>query len=457
MTNLALRARRKLRSVWKRLLAAAGVLPGEIPETTTAVTRSGAGFEPRRKRPQLKRSRGVWVWDAHGTKLLDARSGGLCVSVGHGDRRIADAVHRQLRRLSCAPLGSHGHEPASRLTGRLLTQFPSMEVVMFCSGGSEAVDLALKLVRKAMRLGGRQERTVILYREGSYHGASLGATSVTGVAALREPYQPLLPDTVEVCAVDCHRCPLGRTHPSCGIACVDAVEEKIIAVGPHRVAAMIAEPVSAWARVRVPPPEYWPKLQEVLRRHDVLLVLDEVTTGMGRTGSWLAADVYGIRPDVVIIGKGITGGYFPLSVVLANDRLTAALAGPPSSYTFGGHPAGCAAALATLPILEALMPRVSALSSHLALRLDQFAAECPLIRPIAGIGLLHSLALPEADVALRQDLEDRLKREGILCPVRSDSLQLAPPLCITQAEIDTMVDAVRRALPPWLELRQGQP
>lgn len=392
----------------------------------------------------ISRARGVYVWDAAGRRYIDGLSGYWCVPVGYGRPEIAARVAAQLRRLSYAPLDWRAHPPALELAECLLARAPKgLARVYFCSGGSEGVETALKIARLYAHERGEKERTVIVSRRGSYHGAAYGATSVSGLAELRRGIGPLLPDVVEVEPPDCFHCPFGLKPDSCALECAAAVEGALKRLG-GRAAAFIAEPVCAVGRVQVPPDGYWPRVARAVREAGALLILDEVLTGFGRTGTWFAAQRWGLQPDLLVLSKGLAGGYAPLGAVLVSERVAETFSTRPleHGYTFQGHPAACAAALATLDALDAAVPAVeelgSVLRSELERRLGGFGA-------VTVIGLLASVSLELGDEARR-----RLRRltlaEGLLCGVEEAALQFAPPLNASPKQLSAIAAAAGRAL-----------
>lgn len=395
----------------------------------------------------LVSGRGCTVQDEHGREYLDALSGMWCVPLGYGRTEIVEAVDRQLRELAYAPLAWTAHRPGVELAERLIALGPAnLSKVFFCSGGSEGVDAAIRLARRYWKAAGRPQREVILHRKGAFHGSTYGAASVTSGAPLRDPYSPLLPGTAEVCQVGCCGCPGDGHQPSCAERCVASVEESIRSIGPERVAALIAEPVTAAGPVRVPPPGYWERLSALLERHGILLILDEVLTGMGRTGSWFAASHWNIKPDLLILGKGLSGGYAPLGAVMMSLRVADSLADAAvPGYTFGGHPAACAAALAAMGLMEGVLPGVADRGKELRSALSKAAAGSSYAGAVQGIGLLASLRL---DLPPGRDgvLMSRLREDGLLCVVEDEALCLAPPLCVASSEIAAITAKVAEGL-----------
>lgn len=393
----------------------------------------------------IDRARGAFVWDEAGRRYIDALSGCWCVPIGYGRPEVAARVAAQLRKLSYAPLDWRAHRPAYDLADALTEKAPDgLERVFFCSGGSEGMATALKLARLHGSKRHGEACTAILYRRGSYHGATLGTTSVTGLPELRSGLGPLLPDTVQVETPDCAQCPFGSSPERCGLECAGAVEEAIAALGPGRVAAMVAEPVAATGRVQVPPKGYWPRVAAALRAAGALLILDEVLTGLGRTGRWFAAEHWGLRPDVLVVGKGLSGGFAPLGAVLMSGEVAELFRDEPfgHGFTFAGHPAACAAALATLEVLGGVLGQVEAQGMRLREMLQRRAGA---YGEVSGLGLLASLSA-DLDAERRKTLRALTLEEGLLCGIESDALQFAPPLTVTQSQVAGLTGAAGRAL-----------
>lgn len=371
----------------------------------------------------LDSAKGAWVTDVAGRRYLDAAAGYFTASVGYGRPSVAEAVARQLERLSYAPLDWRAHGPALELAKLLLARAPGMERVFFCSGGSEAVDTAIKLARLTMLREG-SARTDILFRPGSYHGATLGATSVTGLEELRAPYGPLL----------------GGVRP------VERPEDPR-ALG--NAAALILEAVPAASRVRVPAPKVWPAVRRAADAAGTLLVADEVLTGVGRTGRWLALEHWACRADIVTVGKGLSGGYAPLAAVLVGPRVAAALEDKAfdHGYTFGGHPASCAAALEVLRIIseEGLVEASARQGASLLRGLKALAARVPSAGPVEGLGLLASLGL-KLGGADRLRLERALLHRGLIAYVSEEGVTVAPPLNVTDAELASVLERLEQGL-----------
>ncbi len=418
-------------------------------QVQTAVRRSGGPLV-------LARGVGSRVWDDRGQTYLDARSGLWTVIAGYGRPEIIEAVRTQLEALSFAPLTDASSSAALDLAARLVRLLPGdLETVALVPTGSEAVDTALKLARAYHTAVGRRKRRVVISREYSAHGSTYAGASLSDPdRGLLRGMGARLPGIRFVPAPYRYRCRYCATAEACSLACVEVVEETIAAVGADRVAAVFAEPVPGPGGVLVPPAEYWPALRAVCDRHDVLLVMDEVVTGFGRTGRWFACEHWGVVPDLMILGKGMTGGYQTLGAVAMRRHVSEALEGRlfPHGFTYSGHPAACAAALACLRFVEAedLVTRAAAQGARLLDRLRRALATSAVAGEVRGLGLMVAIELVEdrtARTPLRlraRDLTrlDRdLRRRQVLAFV-DNPIILAPPFVVTDDEVDHSAGAV---------------
>jgi adenosylmethionine-8-amino-7-oxononanoate aminotransferase len=415
----------------------------------------------------VARTEGAWLILPDGRRILDAAGGAIVANVGHGRREVAQAMARALERTDYV-VPPFATEERLALVERLVDRWlpPGLVRIALTSGGSESVDAALRLARQHHVAAGRPERWKIVGRDLSYHGATLAALAVGGHAKRRAGLEPLLLDLPKAPPCYCMRCPLGLEYPSCGVACVDAIEDRIVAEGAESVAAVIAEPVvGSTAGALVPPDDYWPRLAEICRRHGVLLIADEVMTGFGRTGRRFAVDHWGVVPDILVGGKGLTGGYAPMGGVFARDEVLAPIAARGEDFmffTYGAHPAACAASLAVLEILEreALVERAAAVGKELLARLGDALSTHPHVAEVRGLGLLIGVELVR-DRATREPFPSEahvtskavgagLGRGVFFYPGGSgaarDVLVLGPPFTIAREEIDLIVDVLPRAI-----------
>lgn len=423
----------------------------------------GAGAPP----VPVARTEGAWLVLADGRRVLDAAGGAVVCNVGHGRAEVAEAVARALGRVDYV-VPPFATDERVRLVERLVDRWlpPGLSRVVLTSGGSESVDAALRLARQHHVAAGRPERWKMIGRDLSYHGTTLGTLAVGGHAKRRHGLEPLLAPWPKAPACYCLRCPLGLEPSSCGVACVDAIERLIEVEGPETVAAVVAEPVvGSTGGALVPPDAYWPRLAALCRRHGVLLVADEVMTGFGRTGRRFAVDHWGVVPDILVGGKGLAGGYAPMGGVFAREEVVAPLAARGEEfmyYTYGAHPAACAAAEAVLDILERerLVERAAAVGERLRARLSDALAEHPHVAEVRGLGLLLGVELvrdratlepfpAELGFAMRVVVA-ALGRGVFLYPAGAgaarDAILIGPPFTIGDEEIDLLVEVVPRAV-----------
>lgn len=414
----------------------------------------------------FERGDGCHLYDADGRRYLDAGGGLWNVNVGYGRQQIAQAAFEQLLQLPYYP-HSQINEPATRLAGVLADLLPgSLNRVFYSNSGSEANETAFKIARQAQRQRfPGQNRYKIIARYQGYHGFTMGALSATGQVGRRAPYEPLVPGFLHVDPPYCHRCPVQRTYPECGIACVDQFDELIRREGPETVAAVVVEPVIGGGGVIVPPDDYLPRLRQICDRYDVLLIVDEVITGWGRTGRLFACEHWDVVADMVVTAKGITSGYLPLGATIVTDEVFAQFDGTPGDgrelaqvCTYGGHPACCAAALANIEILqsEKLWDNAADVGAHLLQRLR--GLEDDRIGDVRGLGLMLAVELVDETGALLDagrtaQIKNGLKAAGVLVGQMSHAVLgpnsvicLSPPLTLTHAEADTIADAFVTAL-----------
>ena len=415
----------------------------------------------------IDRADGCYVWDTDGHRYLDAMAGLWCVNVGYGRKAIADAVHAQMQKLAYCPL-TQTHAPAAELSSRVAGLLPQgLGHVFFTNSGSEAVETALKMARQAARqMHPGESRFKIVARHRAYHGFTMGAASATGQIARKRAFEPLVPGFLHVAPPDRLRCAFCKGSNACSLACADEFERMIIMEGPATVAAIIVEPVIGGGGVFPAPDGYLERLREICDRYGVLLILDEVITGFGRTGKLFGFEHSSIQPDILVLAKGITSGYLPLGATVANGRVFDSFLNdknPAAKFThlstFGGHPSSCAAALANLDILcgERLWENSASVGSGLKGRLREI--DDPRIGEVRGRGLIIGIELvagpdrtplPEADVVR---IQKRIRANGVLVGRNADTvpgfgnvLTIAPPLIVSEAQADEIVDAVRRAL-----------
>ena len=418
--------------------------------------------------PVIVRGAGPHVWDEHGRRYLDGLSGLFTVQIGYGRTELARAAAQQAEDLAYFPLWGYAHPGAVTLATRLAGLAPGdINRVFFTSGGSESVESAWKLARQYFRAIGQPQRTKVVSRTSAYHGTSMGALSITGIPALRVPFEPLVPGTAKAANTNRYRCRTCAAAPACTLACADDIEDQILREGPESVAAVFVEPVQNAGGAFTPPEGYFARLREICDRHGVLLVSDEVICAFGRLGYMFGCQRYGYQPDIITCAKGLTSGYAPLGAMLASDRLAEPFLDGTASFThgftFAGHPVSCAVALANLDVFEQddVLANVRRHEGELRARLDELT-DLPIVGDVRGAGYFYALELvrdratrepfPAADreALVRSILPPKLAAAGLLC--RTDDrggqpvVQLAPPLICGPEEIDRMAVALRTAL-----------
>ena len=399
---------------------------------------------------------GVHVTDALGNTSIDGMSGLWLKNVGYGRKEIADAAYEQMLNLTYMPLGTTT-EPTIRLAEKISQIAPGdMTRSFFTSGGSEAVETALKLSRAYFKRVGEPNRTKFISRKGSYHGATMGALALGGSHLYPKlDYEPLMPGVFHVPQPLPYRCEFsGETPEECAELCVNAVEEMIKFQDPETIAAVFAEPISSPMGCAVPGDNYWPRLREICDRYGVLLIADEVITGFGRTGKMFATEHWGVVPDMMTVAKGITSGYIPMGGCITRGEISDAFIGSQKAsfkhvITFGGHPVAAAAALKNIEIMEeeGMVENAAKQGVYLLDGLNEMKEKYQMIGDVRGLGLFCGLELvadretkeyfpAEADLANR--ITQGFAENGLLLR-GGDRMNVAPPLCITSSEVDDLV------------------
>src|SRR5574341_728307 len=274
-------------------------------------------------KPRISHGDGIYLWDTDGKRYIDASGGAVVVNVGHGVGEIADAIREQAASVAYAHATMFTSPVLEELADRLAEKLPLPDArLFFMASGSEATETAVKFARQYQLARGERQRYKVIGRWGAYHGATLGALAITGKPSMRDPFAPLFVDMPHIPPVFCYRCPFGLTHPSCAVRCADELEEEIKRQGPETVAAFIAEPIAgATLGAVIPPSDYWLRIREICDQYGVVLIADEVMTGMGRVGRWFAIDQWNVTPDLICLGKGVSGGYLPLSVTAVRGEM----------------------------------------------------------------------------------------------------------------------------------------
>ncbi len=433
----------------------------ELPELPLTFIRGP--YEPL----LIDHAEGAWLYTADGRKILDAAAGAVVTNIGQGREEIAQLAANEMRRANyVVPIWSTPQR--QRLVKRLARwTAPGLTRFFFTSGGSEAVEAALKFALMYHKVHGRPRRTKIIAREASYHGNTIAALSAGG-SLRRADYEQVLLDWPKIKPSYCYRCPWGKTYPGCDIDCANALEEEINRHGEDSIAAFIAEPMMGSAGGAVPPvKEYWPRLAEICQRHGVLLIADEVMTGFGRTGRRFAVDHWNVIPDILIGGKGLTGGYLPMGMIAVKERLVEQCEEQGAEfmfYTYSAHPTACAVADRVLEIMERehLVERAAEMGARLGAQLKEELAGHPMAGDIRGAGMFWGVELvrdrasrapypPALKVASRV-VAAGLKRDLFVYPASGmarpggDAVMVTPPFVIGNDEIEYLVSRLRATL-----------
>ena len=411
----------------------------------------------------ITRAEGVYLYDSEGRQLLDGMAGLWCVNLGYGRRELAEAAYAQLLQLPYYnSFFQTAHPPALELA-RLLDSVtaPHLRRVFLTGSGSEANDTVLRLARFYWQAQGKPERSIVISRLNAYHGSTMAGASLGGMLPMHGQGGLPIPGIVHVRQPYWYGEGGELTPDEFGLVAARALEAKILEIGPEKVAAFIAEPVQGAGGVVIPPRTYWPEIRRIVEQYGILLIVDEVICGFGRTGAWFGSDYYGLRPDLMPIAKGMSSGYLPIGGVMVGERVAAALLAEDHEFhhgfTYSGHPAACAVACTAINILrnERIVERVREdLAPYWAARWRELAAH-PLVGEARCLGLLGALELvprkPRREFfADRGEVGTRCRdlsiRNGLVMRAVWDTMIVAPPLVITRAEIDMLVSRVVQTL-----------
>ncbi|MGQ9509434.1 MAG: aminotransferase family protein [Thermodesulfobacteriota bacterium] len=421
-----------------------------------------------RSYPLIRRGEGIYLYDENGKRYLDGSGGALVAGIGHGQREIFQTI--------LAQMGEVGYVHGTQFTTSSIEEYaealgkilPSgLNKIYFLSGGSEAVEAAIKFARQYFYEKGQTQRWRVVSRWNSYHGNTLGALSLTGRTGARKPYLPLLIPFPHFPPPYCYRCPFELIHPSCGLECAKAFEKLIQMEGVETISALIIEPIGgATIGALVPPEGYLEKLQEICLRYGILFIADEVMSGMGRTGKWFAVDHWNISPDILVIGKGMSGGYFPLSAMVTKKELVDSLkekgTGFVHGHTFSHHPVACAVGLEVLRFIEGngLVEKCAKKGRYLLERLEKLKA-FPFVGDIRGKGLMTAIEFvknqktkepfPRKDRFTEKVVDLAFEKGLVLYPgtgfvdgVNGDMVMMGPPLIIEKHEIDELIEILKK-------------
>lgn len=410
------------------------------------------------------RGEGIWIWDTNGEKYLDGISGVWVTSLGHSNARVVAAIKQQLETLIfSSPILTTNTRAVEyvEMLGQVTPE--GLTTIKILSGGSEATETAIKLVRQYFHQTGHPTKKIIISRYLNFHGVTLGALSATGMTNRKAPFEPLPAGFRHIPPPYCLRCPFGLKYPECNILCARMLEQVILYEGPDNIAAFMAEPIQLSTGNIVPPPEYWPTIREICDKYGVLIILDEVATGMGRTGRLWAAETFGFVPDVLCMGKGMAAGFMPLSGVAFRDEVAEVFISDDKEmafndgHTYGGNPVACAAGIAVLQELQerGLVEHCNRMGQYLMQRLEDLR-EFGVVGEIRGKGLMVGIELvqnPDTLEPFPHELGFGVKvgrtailKEKMLVRYAPEWVAVAPPFIITEEQIEDLVDRLGRAI-----------
>lgn len=435
----------------------------------TAPPPSHLFYQTRQRRPMLDRAEGVYMWDAAGTRYLDGCSGAMVSNIGHSNPRVLDAMRRQMEKSTFGYRLHFENAPAEDLARRLAGLMPAgMDRVFFVSGGSEAVESCLKLARQYAVAIGQGSRFKVISRFPSYHGSTLGALSVTGMANMSAPFAPMMREMPKIPAPTCYLDRDALSAEERGLRYADLLEAEILRQGPETVLAFIMEPVGgASTGALVAPDSYYARVRDICDRYGVLLIHDEVMSGAGRTGRFLAGEHWGVTPDLIALSKGFAAGYVPLGAMVAPGWMVEPVldaGGFIHGHTYAGNPLACAAGLAVLEetLANDLAGNADRVGGRLKARLEGLKARFPIVGDVRGKGLLLAVELV-ADQDTLAPLPDEAWAARRLCDltyerglilywrrtrggIHGDHVMVCPPLILTEAQVDEILDPLTDAL-----------
>ena len=411
----------------------------------------------------ITRADNIYLWDSEGQKILDAMSGLWCVNVGYGQQALIDAATRQLKELPFYNAFFQTATPPAIELAELLAEVspPGFEHVFFTGSGSEGNDTIVRMVRRYWDVLGQPERQVIIGRLNGYHGSTMAGASLGGMSGMHAQGGLPIPNIVHIQQPYAFEHGKGMEPDAFGLLAASWLEDKIKEVGPEKVAAFIGEPVQGAGGVIVPPKSYWPEIQRICDKYGILLISDEVICGFGRTGNWFGCETMGSRPDLMTFAKGVTSGYVPLGGVMVGERVAKVLIEQGGEfnhgYTYSGHPVACAVAVANIKLIqrERLVEKVrDETGPYLAAKFAELG-EHPLIGENQTCGLMGALQIVK-DKRTGQVFDSKLE-VGMLCRAHcfgnglimravGDRMIIAPPLVMTLAQIDEMVELIRKCL-----------
>ena len=418
----------------------------------------------------VSKAKGMIVTDTKGNEYLDGTSGGVwTVNLGFGRDDMVEAVSNQLSKIPYFA-GTFGNEPAAEYAKEVTSLMPGLDRVYYSNSGSEANEKGYKMVRQLAHFHNEGKKHKIIYRDRDYHGTTIGAMSSTGQLQRKKQYGPFVPGFVEMPHCCCYRCPFGKKYGECNIECATVLEDIIKKEGPDTVGSLVLEPITAGGGVIPPVPEYFPIIESICRKYDVLLHIDEVVCGLGRTGKWFGYQHYDVQPDIVTIAKGLAAGYAAVSITVTTEKLFNMFKEDPTnvdSYfrdisTFGGSTAGPAAALEVLKIIkrEKLIENINVVGDHLKNKLLELQDKHEMIGEVRGKGLFCGVELVK-DRATKEPVDEKIAtavaghcfqnkvmigRTNRSFETNNNVLLFSPAFICSKNDIDLIVESVDNAL-----------
>ena len=425
---------------------------------------------PKKFYPTAQKGEGIYIFDTPGKRYIDGSGGAVVVSIGHGVKEVREAMLQQAAQIAFTHGSQFTTQAAVDLADRLVAMAPdTINRVYYLSGGSEAVETAVKMARQYQVDRGKPSKYKVISRWTSYHGNTLGALALSGHTGRRKYYQPLMQHTPHIAPAYCYRCPFGHEPVSCSLQCADDLEKTILYEGPDSVSAFLAEPVvGATAGVLVPRAGYFQRIREICDRYDVLLIVDEVMTGIGRTGKNFAMEHWGVQPDMIVCAKGLASGYSPIYCLLTTEEIRQAiLAGNGAfvhGHTYSQNPLSCAIALAVLEYIEKhdLVHRSRDMGALLLQELESLD-ELDIVGDIRGLGLFAGVEFVQ-DKASKAPFDPKLKLNNLIGArclanglivypggggadgVHGDHILLAPPFVISEDQVRELVSVLKQSV-----------
>ena len=420
----------------------------------------------------ITEAKGVHLWDSEGNRILDGMAGLWCVAVGYGREELVEAASAQMRQLPFYnTFFQTAHPPVLELAHAISQLAPAgMNHVFFTGSGSEGNDTMLRLVRHYWACKGQPNKKIIIGRDNGYHGSTVAGASLGGMKFMHEQGDLPIPGIAHIPQPYWFGEGGEQSPDAFGIWAADQLEKKILELGVDNVAAFIAEPIQGAGGVIIPPDSYWPRIKEILARYDILFVADEVICGFGRTGEWFGSQYYDLKPDLMTIAKGLTSGYVPMGGLIVSDKVFEVIEAHGDfnhGFTYSGHPVAAAVGLENLRILkeEGIVDRVKAETAPYLQRRLRELADHPLVGEVRGVGMLGAIELVQdkatrkrfsGDVGVGMVCRGHCFNNGLIMRAVGDTMIIAPPLVISQAEIDELVEKARKCLDlTWEQVRSA--